>query len=329
MATLKEKSAKQAKQKKSLTVPSFASIVLLIYLGIAIPLHFVWSPFTMQWFWFGFFFIFIPLAFLNLFVILTTGKPVTDEEKENAAINICKYIGLFWLYDFLYMSIFNQWLICEYVFGLLSVIIIFYNLTQSFLNQHNPIKWMMPFDLIFGVGLSVYLIYIIPDSTLQTIVTAIVSALYGGLLTLIGVAWTIRHTNEEKKENELKAIRPFVYPFNVFNDFDGKQLVTLQFVDESSEKAESKYIGMIKNTDNGILILKELVVDGERFFIKHGDVLDKNGVAQIILFTDKDLLFSKLILIGTDVRGYVAAFNLELNEEKKEIIRITEEQIDG
>lgn len=326
---MKKSLRKESRHKKNMSMPVFALIVLSVYLAIALPLHFIWSAFTIHWFLFGFFFLFFPLAFLNLFSMLIAWKQPTAEEKKNAGTNICKYIALFWLYDFLYMSIFNKWLVWEYIFGVLATIIIFYNLTKSFLNEYNAVKWMMPFDLILGVGLSIYLIYIIPDQSLQTIMTAVVSALYGGLLTLTGVAWTIRHTNEEKRESELKSIRPFVYPFNAFNDFDSKQLVTLQFVDDKTEKSKSRYIGMIKNTDSGILISKELVVDDERFFIKYGDVLDKNSFAQIILFTEKELDFNKITLIGTDVRGYVVTFNIELNEDKKEIVRITEEEING
>ena len=33
---------------------------------------------------------------------------------------------------------------------------------------------------------------------------------------------------------------------------------------------------MIKNTDNGILLIKEMIIDGITFPIVYGDVLDKN-----------------------------------------------------
>lgn len=304
-------------------------IIFLIYLAIAIPLHFLWDAFTMHWFWFGFFIVFIPVSFINFFTFFVIRKKPNEKQKKNLGINIVKYVFLCWLYDLLYMSIFNNWLILEYVFGVLAISIIFYNLTKAFLSEYNSLKWMLLFDLIFGVGLSIYLIYILPDVNLQTIMTSIISALYGGFLTLIGVAWTIRHTNAEKKKDELKAIHPFIYPFNSFNDFDSKQLVTLEFFEENMQISKSKYVGMIKNTDNGILILKELIVDDERFYIRHGDILDKNSFAQILLYSEKDLQFKKVTIVGTDVRGYVVAFNVELDEDKKEIVRIIEEDING
>ena len=319
----------KAKKDKIRPLKWLDIIVFLIYLAIAIPLHFLWDVFTIHWFWFGFFIVFIPISLINFFTFFVIWKKPTEEQKKNLGINICKYIGVLWIYDLFYMAIFNEWLILEYVFGVLAVIIIFYGLTKTFLSEFNAIKWMLPFDLVAGIVISIYLIYRLPNSDLRDVVTAVISALYGGLLTLIGVAWTIKHTNEEKRKEEAKAIHPFIYPFNSRNDFDAKELLTICFFDSSSDKTKSKnrYIGMIKNTDNGILILKEIIVDSERFYIKYGDILDKNRFAQIILSTEKELEFNNTTIIGTDVCGYVVAFDIELAEDKKEIVRIVEADI--
>ena len=98
------------------------------------------------------------------------------------------------------MAIFNRWRALIYVFGLLSIVIIFTNLISVFLSENKLLNKMISFDLILGIGLSVYLIYMLPDEQLKTIVTAVVAALYGGILTLVGVAWTIRHSDKERRE---------------------------------------------------------------------------------------------------------------------------------
>ena len=57
------------------------------------------------------------------------------------------------------------------------------------------------------------------DNSLREIITTIVSAVYGGLLTLVGVAWTIRkgdddrrrditRIEEEKREDERNDMHP-------------------------------------------------------------------------------------------------------------------------
>lgn len=104
-----------------------------------------------------------------------------------------------------------------YIFGLLSIVIIFTNVICVFLSENKLLNKMISFDLLVGVGLSVYLIYILPDEQLKTIVTAVVAALYGGILTLVGVAWTIRHSDKEGREEEKKKAKP-IFTFNMVLD---------------------------------------------------------------------------------------------------------------
>lgn len=69
---------------------------------------------------------------------------------------------------------------------------------------------------LLAIALTVFLIYMIPErfEKLQTIITAIVSAVYGGLLTLVGVAWTIKYAEKQKREDELAKAKP-LFTFNI------------------------------------------------------------------------------------------------------------------
>lgn len=69
------------------------------------------------------------------------------------------------------------------------------------------------------ISATIVLIYIIPErlEKLQTIITAIVSAVYGGLLTLVGVAWTIKYGEKQKREDELARAKP-LFTFNIVAD---------------------------------------------------------------------------------------------------------------
>lgn len=69
------------------------------------------------------------------------------------------------------------------------------------------------------ISATIVLIYIIPErlEKLQTIITAIVSAVYGGLLTLVGVAWTIKYGEKQKREDELARAKP-LFTFNIVTD---------------------------------------------------------------------------------------------------------------
>lgn len=69
------------------------------------------------------------------------------------------------------------------------------------------------------ISVTTVLIYIIPErlEKLQTIITAIISAVYGGLLTLVGVAWTIKYGEKQKREDELARAKP-LFTFNIVTD---------------------------------------------------------------------------------------------------------------
>lgn len=68
---------------------------------------------------------------------------------------------------------------------------------------------------MIGIALTIYLIYITPTvNNLQSIVTTIIAAIYGGLLTLVGVAWTIRKQDEIRRDDEKKRFKPH---FNIYH----------------------------------------------------------------------------------------------------------------
>ena len=85
------------------------------------------------------------------------------------------------------------------------MVYIFYNLTRAFLSNTKKHWWGLLQDFLWGVAITVYLIFLIPNDALQTIVLSITAAVYGGLLTLVGVAWTIKDTNEKRKEDLIRV----------------------------------------------------------------------------------------------------------------------------
>lgn len=91
----------------------------------------------MAWHWivFGLFFLLIPIGFAYGGVLCPKKHNPTEQQKKNLSLWIGKATLLFWLYDLLYMAIFNQWLVWIYIFGILAVIIIFTNLIGVCLSE--------------------------------------------------------------------------------------------------------------------------------------------------------------------------------------------------
>ena len=172
--------------------PVFVSLFVFNYYEI----KYIW-----MWVLFGIAAIFILAFFLSLLMFYIRINQLSEEEKHTSVMNIMKSILLCWFIDLLYMSIFNDWLIPTFIFGVLAIVIVFFNLVKAFLYGAKILHFLIALEMIIALALSGYLIFIIPNESLQEIVLSIVAALYGGILTLVGVAWTIKDSNEKRQED--------------------------------------------------------------------------------------------------------------------------------
>lgn len=190
-----------------------------------------------NWWWAGaiIFAVCFPAFMLGIRKHLEKEKSYTSDQIKKSQKNCWKYILFYWLIDLFYVSIFNYWqaeeqlrmpwLILQFVFGGLAMVYIFYNLARAFLANGEKHWWGLLQDFLWGISLSVYLIFLIPNTNnLQNIVIQMTAAIYGGLLTLVGVAWTIKDTNnkriedqqrieDERKKEDRKQHRPVVHVF--------------------------------------------------------------------------------------------------------------------
>lgn len=257
---------KRTKEKPLSTFDKVALIIIAIYLVIAVPLVSCVDAFSVYWFFFGFFAVFCPIAFLWRFSKIIEKK---GGVKSRAGIALLAetlvYTIRFWLYDLLYMAIFSGWLIWQFVFGVISVIIIFVNLVKTFANEVKVARFMLALELVIGLGLTIYLIYIIPIDSLRTIVTAIVAAVYGGLLTLSGVAWTIHRSDKLKKEEEIQKAKP-IFTFRMVRSFildmDGKKVCS----DDNDKKMSLHCLAVIENSEHSLFTISQIYHDEKWFY---------------------------------------------------------------
>ena len=107
---------------------------------------------TGHWIAFGILLLIIPIGFGWFGVKYIKKYNLNEQQKKSMHLWVGKSTLLFWLYDLLYMSIFNNWLTWIFVFGTMSVIIIFVNLTGAFLSGNKALYKLLPFELLIGVG---------------------------------------------------------------------------------------------------------------------------------------------------------------------------------
>lgn len=301
---MKQNNPQQNKKsnKTGKRIEMFFAILVLVYLAVTIPLLCLVDAFTIHWFIFGLALILIPIGVLYFFAWGASKTKITPEQMKIATKRVFIQIGYLWLLDILYMCIFNQWKVAIWCVGIFVIILNTISLINSFLGKTKVVKKFIPFDLLITIGLSIYLIFIIPNAQLQQIVTSVTSAFLGGALTLVGVAWTIRYNreerelaekkrDEERRLEEKKKCRPI---FNVYHshtnipnnigiscdEFDGMD--NLIYVSKD-EKTQCQIISidnfLIENSDftefyfRGIKINSKLYERAANLYVKKGAYL--------------------------------------------------------
>ena len=173
-----------------------------------------------HWILFGIiaFAVLVGTLFMRYYSLMTAKIEITPQIRRHANFVAFKLIAFYWLCDLFYMSCFINNLACKFIFGGLVMIIIFMNLTAAFTfpkdKRNGYEKYGMVQDFVIGVGLSIYLIYIIPDANVKEVVIPVVAAVYGGLITLVGVSWTIKKSDKDRREDEIKKSRP-IFSYNM------------------------------------------------------------------------------------------------------------------
>lgn len=216
-----------------------------------------------EWIIFAVVFLLFPIAVVNFKIMAEKRINPTEEQKKQANLN-CRFLILFyWLCDLFYMAFILDILTLKFVFGGLVMVIIFFNLSKAFISGTPHFKWGLIQDFLVGVGMSIYLIFIIPSADLKEVVIPIVSAVYGGLITLVGVAWTIRKADSDRKEEEKKKAKPtFVLSMdNQKTDTDFTNKVC--FYEDEVLANTSVVLALVENSEQSTFIIERIFHDGK------------------------------------------------------------------
>lgn len=335
-------------------------VPMVVIFSSAFLINYYVTAYTWWWAIFVLVAIFLPIFVFGIRNFLKKEKEYTEDQIKTS-LKVCwKYIGFYWLMDLFYMAIFNYWtageqsqtlcLTLQFVFGGLAMVYIFYNLTRAFLSNTKKHWWGLLQDFLWGVAITVYLIFLIPNDALQTIVLSITAAVYGGLLTLVGVAWTIKDANDEKKKDLILQHKPIIYA-HMMNSFvtlketpiellfvDLKKIKSIGATEEYLEEGhstpedqtskrkqtdvESSEIVTLKsivNTDNSIIIVKKITINDIELTPLNNNIMAKSKAYYLSLhvsnLTDKD----QIKLYAEDVlkNPYCFTMRLYIHKDKK------------
>ena len=227
---------------------------------------------------------------LKNWTLQKTKIQITQEMERQANVRVVLYILFYWLCDLFYMSCFIDSLICKYIFGGLILIIIFMNLSKgvSYPKEKNNFeRFGMIQDFILGTGLSIYLIYIIPNKDIQNIVIPVISAVYGGLITLVGVALTIRKSDKDRKDDEIKKAKPLVFIVSQINSSKETAIYRFMYSERcrgslktanKNKKFYSLPLMSISNTDYSHCVVLGFRINNDYHIFDVGQVLQKESL---------------------------------------------------
>lgn len=298
-----------------------------------------------QWVVFAFVIVIVPFAIGYFCVYIKKRNKLTKEQEKIMNLNMAKYWLFYWLCDLFYMSFIIDNIVCKYIFGCLILIMTLYSLTMSFVSntiKNGVHRICVLQDFIISIALTVYLIYITPgtlvetngivtiDNSLRDIITTIVAAVYGGLLTLVGVAWTIRKGDKDRHEDEVEKFKP---AFWIFTN-DEKPNILFDFrsnLNRFSEAIQNNYnnynwvsIGnfSIQNSDKTAFFIYGFLIDEKIYEVNNKFVVNKDNIVRFFVQDYHIEQFNIFYIIVEDLIGNLYKCRFLFNNESNHEIKI-------
>ena len=293
-----------------------------------------------EWIIFAVILLLIPIAVVNFKMMAEKRINPTEEQKKQANLNYIFLILFYWLCDLFYMAFILDSLALKFIFGGFIMLIIFYNLSKAFISGASNFKWGLIQDFVVGVGMSIYLIYIIPCDDLREVVIPIVAAVYGGLITLVGVAWTIRKTDNDRKAEEKKKAEPiFTFNFLLDDSLPDTRIICTASVEEIDNQSYANH-ALIVNSDNSNFFIKAIKYQGTWYRVSQSNYVLKNQSIYFVFYTPQiraDHLAMDVQM--EDILGYKHYYKFKYNirNSKKgkpytsmvSLEKVTEEEANG
>ena len=215
-----------------------------------------------------------------------------------------------------------------FVFGIIAMIILFSHVLSVISKGFGASKSIVStigiiLDIVSVLFLIGYLIYLIPggeeNNNLQEIVLALASAVIGGALTLAGVAWTIKKTEQDNRQQEIQKAKPFFHFLASLSDnIPDTQMICYANIPTTVEKPIMNIVHLI-NSDNSNFYIREIKYLGKWYTVEISNCVIKNRDICLIFQTDSETWDGKYIIVRTeDILGnsyyYVFGFATHENE---------------
>ena len=153
----------------------------------------------------------------------------------------------------------------------------------------------------------------------------IVSALIGGLVTMLGVIITIKHEKNKDSENRISSVRPWIYSIDAL-DTGSPRIIRLQTDD--TLKSHDKVHIYIKNTDNGIGIIHSLRTENKVYLPIRNNIMEKNTITEIEVEWGNHENLKNICLTICDIYGNPYQYDVIQRNDTSNGWQITEKAVE-
>lgn len=271
---------------------SFSNVVGLS-LGIFLSSMFLINHYELQFYDIAWMiFVLLVVVFIGSIYVIYKYRNIfnnyNDNQRKKNNMQMIVSMLFYILIDLLYIFIVKDVIVGQYIAGIIAILIIFYNSTKSFIKSEKPRIFSIVQDVLFGLLITTYLIFIIKDASLQTIVTSIVSAVFGGYITLLGVAWTIKDNNEKRIQDERNSKIPYLTISHNTALFECRSFdyTLINAYTEVTEKTKCLFLiddFIIKNSQNSDCIPYGYILNGKMFVFDTQPFIERNISVKIII----------------------------------------------
>ena len=236
-----------------------------------------------------------------------------------------------------------------FIFGTIFTILIIWDSISNFLDEieSNSLfvrvayKYYLLGEFVIGLTSVIYLIQLIPDSysSLQTIITIIVSSVIGGSLTLVGVAWTIKRQDKLRSEEEKKKYSPLIFIEGYLNNVESissnyPPIILKNFclnssfgqsIDKESNGQKNQcifYDILVCNAEYSYCSLVGIIINNNCFLSDYAHVLEKNKEYKVSIMDHFDIhnQVDSVALLLKDTLGNYYRLNLVVEIEEKDAL---------
>lgn len=151
-------------------------------------------------------------------------------------------------------------------------------------------------DFLCGVGIGIYLIYSIKDAVLQNIITIITAAMIGGIITLLGVAWTIKQQEKNRHLDKIEERKPYLKAEEQSN----LQRPNIEVINPDEEVNKIGAFG-IKTLTGAYAIIDKFIINDEDYLIKSKKFVDDIGCNVEDIYINKNETLKTAFIVAKDL----------------------------